>query len=1073
MRYPKYMTHLIIGVMSFTCFVCFDRNLGVSSLAQSNDADAIRSLVGRLFDLYQKEDLEKLISLFSRKSTHLELNKQVFQWDFGSYEKIVVKDFEIRQMKIDGDKATLRVTAEMALTRAYMVKPSEMIVKKNRTIDLVNEVGIWKVWKFFPPEEKLADAIDAAKTEEERKALMEQEPELMTSDLAVALCRKIYNASPDQVNHQRVPMLFQLVSKLTDQVGDQWLKAITLINTGYFYVRAGYTEKSHELALEYYRKSLRIGEQFGFKDVITQSLLSSAVVYQALIGDYTQAEEFYQNGLKQAEEWGNYDWILQAINNLGTIYNAKANYAKALEMQFKNLKISESRLKTGDDWWRLSMALQNISNAFGSQSNYEQALAYSQRADKAADTGIKLGDGKARSSKAYALNSIGGAYQLMGNNSFAMDHYQKTLKLVEEVGNIFLVLNEKDSFISSVKTNIGDIFFTEKKVPEAIASYQEALQMAEKSRDKTMMSRPLLGLSNTYLLRGDFREALTFADRAVKAAEEIGQYRNISGALVASAKAYLKLGQPEEARRSLTKAIDIIEKLRDQLAGGEIDRQRFFEYEVTPYQIMIDLHVDQKRFTEAFSYTQRAKARTLLELLQIGRVNLTKSSSPPEREQEQQLTRKIVSLNRQVTSEKLKSQPDEKRIADFDERLKKARLEFEAFHTTFYAAHPELKVHRGEVRPVSFDDAVTLIPDPKTVLLDFIVTDENVHLFVLTKDPSAQPILNTYTIKIERKALAEKVERYRGRMENRDYDFQALSQELYVLLLKPAQKQLQNKTNLIISPDNVLWDLPFQTLLSPELRYLFEDAAISYAPSLSVLREMRLASKKKQAPAKASILALGNPALGTRSRELAKFVKMDAELQPLPEAAAQVRALGRLYGKTLSQVLTGPAAREELVKERSARYRILHLATHGILNDASPMYSHVLLSQTLGKTDEDGMLEAWEMMNLDLNADLVVLAACETARGRVGAGEGVIGMSWALFVAGCPRTVVSQWKVEASSTTALMVEFHKRFKTRYGGTRPAISTAEAMRQAALKVMKNPEYAHPFYWGGFVVIGDGN
>jgi CHAT domain-containing protein len=267
--------------------------------------------------------------------------------------------------------------------------------------------------------------------------------------------------------------------------------------------------------------------------------------------------------------------------------------------------------------------------------------------------------------------------------------------------------------------------------------------------------------------------------------------------------------------------------------------------------------------------------------------------------------------------------------------------------------------------------------------------------------------------------------------------------------------------------------LPFQVLLSPELRYLIEDAAISYTPSLSVLWEMRLANRKRQSPTKASLLALGNPELGTRSKELVKFVKMDAELQPLPEAAAQVRALERLYGKTLSQVITGPTAREELVKQQSSRYRILHLATHGIFNDVSPMYSHVLLSQTPGKPDEDGLLEAWEMMNLELNADLVVLSACETARGRVGAGEGMIGMSWALFVAGCPRTVVSQWKVEASSTTALMVEFHKRFKTRYGGRKQAVSTAEAMRQAALKVMRNPEYVHPFYWGGFVVVGDGN
>jgi CHAT domain-containing protein len=487
---------------------------------------------------------------------------------------------------------------------------------------------------------------------------------------------------------------------------------------------------------------------------------------------------------------------------------------------------------------------------------------------------------------------------------------------------------------------------------------------------------------------------------------------------------------------------------------------------------MIDLMIDQKQNTDAFSYAQRAKARTLLELLQNGRINVTKSASPAEREKERQLNRKIVSLNRQITDEKLKDRPDVKRLAEIEAQLKKARLEFESFQTTLYAAHPELKVQRGEIRPVSFDDASLLIPDSKTALLDFIVTDGNVHLFVLTKGAPAQPTLNTYTINIERKALAEKVERYRRRMENRDYDFQALSKELYVLLIKPAEKQLQNKTNLIISPDNVLWDLPFQVLLSPELRYLIEVAAISYAPSLSVLREMQLAGKKKQPPARASLLALGNPALGTRSKELAKFVKMDAELQPLPEAAAQVRALGRLYGPRLSKVFTGPAAREEVVKRQSAHYRILHLATHGILNDVSPMYSHVMLSQKPGKSDEDGLLEAWEMMSLDLDADLVVLTACDTARGRVGAGEGMIGMSWALFVAGCPRTVVSQWKVEASSTAALMVEFHKGFKTRFRNMQPSVSTAEAMRQAALKVMNNPEYAHPFYWGGFVVVGDG-
>jgi CHAT domain-containing protein/tetratricopeptide (TPR) repeat protein len=1069
-RSPKYLIHFAIGMLLLVCLVYFDRPLSVSSLAQSNDDEAIRRLVGRLFESYQQKNLTRLLSLWGEKSPFLAENKKALQKEFDAFVKIAVKGFDVHQMKIDGDKATLRVVAEIAFTRATVVKPAERIEKKNRTIEFVKETGIWKVWKFISSEEDLAAVIIAAKTKEEWKALMEKEPELITSDLAASLISQNGIQAASKRGYQHALGINELAYKLAERIGDQLVIASALLNAGRIYGWVGTPEKSTELALEYLRKSLKIGEEFGFKDITAISLVNSAGIY-FFRGDFSQAAEYYQICLKLAEELRNQEMTMLALNNLGVIHRTRGNYAKSLELQLKYMKLSESRLESGADWVHLSRALNNIGLIFSVQGNYEQALVYFQRSNEAADRGMILGEDIAKSVKADVLLSMGRAYVQNGNHSLALEYYDKSLELIEEIG--YMAAGSKENFISGVKMNIGDLMAEENNTLQAITNYEEALELLERTGHKAEVSYPLYCLGKMYLVQGDYREALVFLDRAVKAAEEIGNPTDISNYLVTAAKAYQKLGKPEDARQALYRAIDLIEQLREQFAGGELDRQLSFENYITPYQAMIDFQVDQKRFTEAFSCAQLAKGRTLLELLQNGRVNIAKSASPAEREQEQQLSRKIGSLNRQVTDEKLKSQPDENRLAGFEEQLKKARLEFEAFQTTLYAAHPELKVQRGEIRPVSFDDAPALIPDSKTALLDFIVADENLHLFVLTKDASAQPNLNTYTIKIERKALAEKVERFRRRMENRDYDFQALSQELYVLLLKPAEKQLQGKTNLILSPDNVLWDLPFQVLLSPELRYLIEDAAISYVPSLSVLREMRLASKKNQPPAKASILALGNPALGTRSKEVAKFVKMDAELQPLPEAAAQVQALERLYGKTSSKVFTGRAAREGVVKEKSARYRILHLATHGILNDVSPMYSHVMLSQTPGKPDEDGLLEAWEMMNLDLNADLVVLSACETARGRVGAGEGVIGMSWALFVAGCPRTVVSQWKVEASSTTVLMMEFHKRFKTRYGGRQPAVSTAEAMRQAALKVMRNPEFVHPFYWGGFVVIGDGN
>ncbi|HEU0174991.1 MAG TPA: CHAT domain-containing protein, partial [Blastocatellia bacterium] len=104
-------------------------------------------------------------------------------------------------------------------------------------------------------------------------------------------------------------------------------------------------------------------------------------------------------------------------------------------------------------------------------------------------------------------------------------------------------------------------------------------------------------------------------------------------------------------------------------------------------------------------------------------------------------------------------------------------------------------------------------------------------------------------------------------------------------------------------------------------------------------------------------------------------------------------------------------------------------------------------------------------------ADLAVLSACETARGRFGAGEGMIGLSWAMFIAGVPAIVVSQWKVESASTRDLMLNFHRQLRAPSAAATAPATKAEALRQAALKLMKNPETSHPFYWAGFVLVGD--
>jgi CHAT domain-containing protein len=151
-------------------------------------------------------------------------------------------------------------------------------------------------------------------------------------------------------------------------------------------------------------------------------------------------------------------------------------------------------------------------------------------------------------------------------------------------------------------------------------------------------------------------------------------------------------------------------------------------------------------------------------------------------------------------------------------------------------------------------------------------------------------------------------------------------------------------------------------------------------------------------------------------------------------------------------------------------YSVIRLATHGVIDNRQPLYSHLLLTKTEGDPENDGRLEARQIMDINLNADLAVLSACETANGKIAPGEGVIGLSWAFFVGGTPSVLVSQWKVHSSSTTELMTDFYKNLGSNKAEGKGR--KAQALQNAALSRIKEPHHRHPFYWAGFVMIGNG-
>jgi CHAT domain-containing protein len=744
--------------------------------------------------------------------------------------------------------------------------------------------------------------------------------------------------------------------------------------------------------------------------------------------------------------------IATVLTNMGEVNLLQGDYAQALERYQKGLSIFESiGYKDG-----IAGALDSIGSVHNLQGDYAQAVEYYQ---KSMATKESLGD---KAGIARSLNNIGGAHRSQGDFARALERFRKSLEMSESLGDKTAIANSLG--------NLGALYFDQAEYAQALTYYQKSLAMWESTRDKKGIADSLCKIGDVYEKQGRRSQALDFSERATVLARQISAADTLRRARFNSGVVYRALNQFAKARQAFGEAIATTEALRAQIAGGEQERQRYFESKVSPYHAMVDLLIAEDHPAEALTFAERAKARVLLDVLQSGRVNGAKAMTGEEQEQERKLNSRLVSFNTQIYRETARPQPDQARLTELNAQLQKARLDFEAFQTNLYAAHPELKSQRGEAQPLSPEEAAALLPDAKSALLEYVVADDKTFLFVITKAAGkTEAEVRAYTSPIKRAELTSQIESFRRQLAGRDLGFRASAAKLYELLLKPAQTQLAGKTNLVIVPDDKLWEAPFQALLTGSRRFLMEEAAVAYAPSLTVLREATKRRRRDSDAASANLLALGNPAIGQETIGHATLTLRGGKLDPLPEAEQEVKALGQLYSAERSKVYIGAEASEDRVKAEAGQARILHFATHGTLNNASPMYSYLALAQ--GGKNEDGLLEAWELMQMDLHADLAVLSACETARGHYGAGEGMIGLTWALFVAGVPSTVVSQWKVESASTRDLMLNFHRQLRAP-AAAKAKVTMAEALRQAALNVMKNPETSHPFYWAGFVLVGAG-
>lgn len=480
------------------------------------------------------------------------------------------------------------------------------------------------------------------------------------------------------------------------------------------------------------------------------------------------------------------------------------------------------------------------------------------------------------------------------------------------------------------------------------------------------------------------------------------------------------------------------------------------EYQANPNQEQLDRLWTLMEDTKAIVLSQ-----TLQKLEQQQFVHLPKTLM----EEEQELQRN-VSYTRSQISHARANDIDSQQIFRLERDLLSHQLAYEQWFKRIQDHYPEYTELRYGTRSTSLAELQAQLP-VNSALIEFSFAEDDLICLRIDRDG-----VQAFELHHHQDSLYQQIDSLLLRSQKKDHQFIDLGHELYQILLEPILKG-RHYDKLVLIPDGKLNEIPFELLLIepgqlplayPSLAYLIKEYAITYnysghfwANNFSFSRP----SNPKQ-----NLLAMapmGPQSTGFSRNRLTDAVERTG-LSPLPNSIREIQAVQEILG---GKAVVNAEATEELFHQESSKSRILHLATHSVINNSDPLMSYLMLSPTSDSIpEEDGFLHAHELYNLHLDAELVTLSACNTGVGTIRNGEGVVCLARGFAYAGCPNLVMSLWAVPDAATSELMTSF-------YQGLDQGMDKDEALRQAKLTYIQNspPERTAPYYWGAWVLVGD--
>lgn len=856
--------------------------------------------------------------------------------------------------------------------------------------------------------------------------------------------------------------------------------------TGYIGVYYKNVGQPYE-ALKAYQKALKLVSQTGNKNAETIVLGNIGDVYSELLADYLQAEHYYKQSLEIEERTGRQKSIIgQLLHLLGNVKRNQGNYQASLGYYYRALQLAR---ETGHRSSEAAL-LGSIGSVYLDLRDPAKGIEFLER-----NLAIIQETGEEQS-RALVLNKLGLAYNQIEADSLALYYFQQA-KYIAKIQN-------QPPFLIDAYLYLGNIYQKHNKVDESLAAYDSALTIAKHISDLMHQVEVLTALGDLKRNTNAYDHALENYQTALNIAQRIQAPEQVWKAQYGISSLLEVQGKKEESLQWYDQAIETIESIRGKITLESL-KESFLVEKLKVYSGKINLLIDSGEIGEAFNTAERAKARNLLDIVSTGHIKLEVGISPELLQKKQEAEWRLSWFNQQLNKAYAvpPGQQNRAEISAWQDSLKETRFRHEQVLQEIRLNHPRYAEASGLIEPLTYRQIQKKIFEPldssatginastgSLKIIDYFVSEHQTFVWVFTKDTLFFERLDLPrdSLRVQLQAISAGLfsESRTVAAENSvspdhgwaNIDIGALHR-LYNALFQPLARYLQPGDELIIIPSDLLHYLPLEMLVSEfsgdRVKYLIEDYAVSYANSVSLLDP---ALFHRETIAGEDLLAFGNPDFGAASLAPAdsSFYRgspafRNGQFAPLPFSGIEVREIAKNF--TSRAVFTGKSATEEALKQRIANYRCLHISTHNILFDEQPMYSQIVLTQPQRidsdslQTGEDGFLHTYEVFNLSCPADMVVLSVCESGRGKLSRGEGLIGATQAFFSAGARSLVVSQWAVEDRSTSELMKKF-------YGYLKQGLNKRRALQQAKIELIRSGEKtANAFYWAPFVLIGDGS